>query len=165
MTETSERLVTKNGELSASKTPRIVLLEYEGVLSQLFEDLIHDWFEKVDLVKFENGVEALKELARDEPDLLILDWVNPGSTGYGILKLLALDQAKFPILLTSEFFDRNMRLASDHGLKFGFLPKPFEIKDFWAVLNELVGPSDRPELQAIVKEPERHTFAVREGQG
>ena len=133
------------------KTPRIVLLEDGKVFSQLFEDIIHGWFDNIDLVKFENGAEAWKELERTKPDLLILDWVNPGLTGHELLKLLALDQAKFPVLLTSEFFEKHLQLFSDQGWKLGFLPKPFEIKEFWAALNELVGPSDYPEIQALVK--------------
>lgn len=152
LTETFGELVRNYGALTARKAPRIVILEDEKALSQLFEDFIHDWFEKVEMVKFENGVEAWKELSRAEPDLLILEWVNPGLTGYGILKLLALDQAKFPILLTSEFFEGHLQLASDQGLKLGFLPKPFEVQEFWAALNVLVGPSDHPAPQAFVKE-------------
>jgi DNA-binding response OmpR family regulator len=149
--ETFGWLVINNEVLPAKKTPRIVLLEDERVFSQLFGDLIHDWFEKIELVKFENGVEAWKELARTKPDLLILDWVNPGLTGHEMLKLLALDHAKFSVLLTSEFFDKHLQLFSDHGWTLGFLPKPFEIGEFWAALNELVGPSDYPKMQALVK--------------
>jgi hypothetical protein len=53
--------------------------------------------------------------------------------------------------LVSEFFDSHLRLVCDNGLKFGFLPKPFELGQFWAALNQLVGPSDHLELQANAK--------------
>ena len=137
--------------LPERKTPRIVLLEDEGALSRLFEHCLHEWFEKIELVKFESGDEAWKEMSRQTPDLLILDWAHPGLTGHEILQKLALDQAKFPILLTSEFFEKHLQLFSDHGLRFGFLPKPFTIREFWAALNQLVGSSDHPELQALLK--------------
>jgi DNA-binding response OmpR family regulator len=94
LTETLKKLVRNSEPLTARKRPRIVLLEDEKELSQLFGDLIRDWFKNVDLIKFERGAEAWKELVQCEPDLLILDWVSPGSTGDGILKLLTLDQAK-----------------------------------------------------------------------
>ncbi len=133
------------------KIPRIVLLEDEKALSRLFEECLHDWFEKIEVVALENGEETWKELARAAPDLLILDWSHPGLTGHEIVRQLALSQAKFPILLTSEFFQDNLHLFTDRGLKLGFLPKPFGVREFWAALNQLVGPSDRPEMQALVK--------------
>jgi DNA-binding response OmpR family regulator len=36
-------------------------------------------------------------------------------------------------------------------LTLSYLPKPFHIREFWAALNELVGPSDYPEMQALVE--------------
>jgi len=30
------------------------------------------------------------------------------------------------------------------------LPKPFHIREFWAAMNELVGPSDFPDMRALV---------------
>jgi len=151
LTKTFGRLAINHKPLPAKKIPRIVLLEDEPALSSLFEDCLHEWFQKIELLKFANGEEALKELSRTEPDLLILDWVHPGLTGDEILQQLVVDQPKFPFLLTSEFFERHLQLFSDHGLKLGFLPKPFGILEFWAALNQLVGPSDHPEMQALLK--------------
>ena len=140
-----------NAPLPARKIPRVVLLEDERVLSSLIEHCLQDWFERIDLVKFGSGDEAWLELTRSKPDLLILDWKHPGLTGHEILQRLAVDQARVPILLTSEFFEEHLQLFSDRGLKLGFLPKPFHIREFWAALNELVGPSDYPQMQALVK--------------
>ena len=126
-------------------------MEDEQALSRLFEQCLRQWFENIALVKFENGEEAWRELSRTKPDLLILDWAHPGWTGHEILQKLALDQATYPILLTSEFFEKHLQLFSEQGLKLGFLPKPFGIREFWEALNQLVGPSDHPEIQALVK--------------
>lgn len=149
--KTSGTIVVSDEPAPARKTPRIVLLEDEKALSRLFELCLHDWFEKIELVKLENGEETWKELARTAPDLLILDWAHPGLTGHELLRQLALSQAKFPILLTSEFFEEKLQLFADRGMKLGFLPKPFGIREFWAALNQLVGPSDHPEIQALVQ--------------
>ena len=92
--------------------------------------------------------------------MLILNWAHPGLTGHEIVKKLALAHASFPILLTSEFFAKHLQLFTDHGLRIGFLPKPFRIREFWAALNQLVGPSDDPELQEQMKaEVETYVFA------
>jgi len=141
-----------HGELvQARKRPRIVLLEDEPALSRLFEDCLHEWFEKLELLKFENGDEAWQELSREEPDLLMLDCEHPGLTGHQILELLIKAHSRFAILLTSDLFDQHLKLYSAQGLKFAFLPKPFTFLEFWGALNELVGPSDHAEIQALVK--------------
>ena len=158
MIEGFDYFVMNNEALPARKIPRIVLLEDEGALSRLFEHCLHDWFEKMELATFKKGEEAWQELSRRAPDLLILDWVHHGLTGQEILRQLSLDHVKFPILLTSDFFEEHLQLFTDLGWKFGFLPKPFGIREFWAALNQLVGPSDHPELQALVKtEVKRHS--------
>lgn len=149
--ETIAEVVTNDETSKSRKIPRIVLLEDEKALARLFEQCLQDWFEKIELVTLANGEETWKELARAAPDLLILDWAHPGLTGHEILRQLSLSQAKFPILLTSEFFEKNLQLFTDRGLKLGFLPKPFGIREFWSALNQLVGPSDHPEIQALVK--------------
>ena len=133
------------------KIPRIVLLEDERSLCRLIEHCLQDWFAKIQLVVFENGDEAWQELTRNKPDLLIMDWKHPGLTGHEVLKLLALDQTTFPVLLTSEFFEEHLQLFSDQGLTLRYLPKPFHIRELWAALNELVGPSDYPDMQALVE--------------
>ena len=140
-----------NDALVTRKIPRIVLLEDEKSLCRLIEHCFHDWFEKIELVEFENGDEAWQELSQLKPDLLIMDWKHPGLTGHEMLKLLARDQASFPILLTSDFFEEHLQLFSNQGLKITYLPKPFHIREFWAAMNELVGPSDYPDMQALVE--------------
>ena len=130
---------------------KIHLLGEEWCGASLFEHCLQDWFAKIQLVVFENGDEAWQELTRNKPDLLIMDWKHPGLTGHEVLKLLALDQATFPVLLTSEFFEEHLQLFSDQGLTLRYLPKPFHIRELWAALNELVGPSDYPDMQALVE--------------
>lgn len=144
------QLVMNDQPTPAKKAPRIVLLEDEPALSRLFEQCLREWFTNIELVKFANGAEAWRELSRTKPDLLILDWVHPGMTGEEILKQLALDRARYPILLTSEFFEEHLQLFCEQGLKLAFLPKPFGLREFWTALNQLVGPSDHPEIQALV---------------
>ena len=139
------------GSLSTAKMPRIILLEDERTLAQLFDFLIHEWFRKVALLKFESGDRAWQELSRHKPDLLIVDLGQPGVDGRKMLNRLAEVHASFPILLTAETFSDHLRVFVDHGLKLGFLLKPFGIQQFWDALNQLVGPSDIPERKTRLK--------------
>src|ERR1017187_9239876 len=102
-----------NEVLPAKKTPRIVLLEDDRSFSSLLKHCLHEWFEKIELVRFAGGDQAWLELFLANPDLLILDWKHPGLTGHEMLELLAVDQARFPILLTPEFFSEHVQPFSD----------------------------------------------------
>jgi len=143
--------MTKNGLSPAKITPRIVILEDEKLLVQLFEFCLHEWFAKFELLKFRSGDSAWEELSRTKPSLLIMDSAHPGLSGSDILARLAASQAGFPILLTSEFFEEHLQIFVDHGLKLGYLPKPFSIQEFWDALHKLVGPSDFPERHVRLK--------------
>ena len=131
----------------------IVILERDPGLARLLEECIHDWFSSVEVLSFDDEQEAWRVVSQQAPSLLILDSLAPGVTEGEILARLAWSQATFPILLTSEFFEEHAHVFSGRGLKLAFLPKPFQIRELWAALNELVGRSDYPEMQALAKPP------------
>lgn len=138
--------------LPTTTTKRIILLEDNKELSSLFEFCINEWFKNASLLSVGNDAEALAEMARKQPDLLVLDWNHPDFTGHEILEKLAESHITCPILLISEFFEAHLKMFVDHGLKIGYLPKPFGIQEFWDALNQLVGPSDYPARQIRIKE-------------
>jgi DNA-binding response OmpR family regulator len=145
MERPSKCRMADSGSVSAKKVPRIILLEDEMPLSKLFEFLIREWFTKVALLKFKSSEKAWLELSHHAPDLLIMDWGQPGINGRQMLDKLADVHANFPILLTADTFGEHLKILVKHGLKLGYLPKPFGIQEFWDALNQLVGPSDVPE--------------------
>jgi CheY-like chemotaxis protein len=134
----------------AVKRRRIMILEDERQLIDLFEMSIRDWFQDPDIVSFVNGNAAWEELNRQEPDMLIMDCSHPGLSGIEIMEQLAAKPAKCIILLTSELFEGNLNGVLNRGLKVHYLHKPFGIVQFWRSLNEHIGPSDFPERQALV---------------
>lgn len=132
------------------RTLRIVILENEPQLADLYELCIRDWFKHADVVKFENGNDAWRELSQTSPDMFVMDWTHPGLSGHELLRHLAANKAGYVVLLTSEYFAEDLSSLSGLGLKVGYLPKPFGIVQFWRALNEYLGPSDFPERQDIL---------------
>lgn len=128
----------------ARKKVRIILLEDEKLLANLFEFCIQEWFKHFELLKFRSGDDTWEELSRTDPDLLIMDAEHPGLPGSEIMEKLAEQKAQFGILLTSDFFVEHLEMYAGHGLKTAFLPKPFGIQQFWDALEMLAGPSDVP---------------------
>lgn len=138
--------------LTATKKPRIILLEDEPLLVKLFEFSLAEWFKEMELMKFRNGDDAWQQLSQADPDLLIMDWTHPGLEGEVIMKRLVEKKAGFSILLTSDFFEEHLSKYAECGLKVVFLPKPFGLKQFWTALNQLVGPGDFPERATLLDE-------------
>jgi diguanylate cyclase (GGDEF)-like protein/PAS domain S-box-containing protein len=76
----------------------------------------------------ENAEEALIAIARSMPDLILLDVMMPGMSGYELATILKADPvtSNIPIIMLTAHVDRSVRLL---GLKAGaeeFLTKPFE---------------------------------------
>jgi len=76
-----------------------------------------------------DGVETLRSVREDSPDLLILDILMPGLDGIGVLQALRSDRqtADLPVLLlTSQADEPTERIGFDAGAT-DFLTKPFSL--------------------------------------
>jgi two-component system nitrogen regulation response regulator GlnG len=129
---------------SNQKKPRIILVDDEKHMLQLFEIYIREWFKEVDLVLLQNGDYAWNEFSRQEPDLLITDWYHPGLDGGELVQKLIEIHSQVPVLLISACDAEYVREFQDSGVKIVFLQKPFGSEQLWRLLNDLVGPCDFP---------------------
>jgi DNA-binding response OmpR family regulator len=68
---------------------------------QLLELYLAEWFDAVELLRFQNGDQAWDELSRMEPDLLITDWRHPGLDGGELVRKIAEKKSKTPVLMIS----------------------------------------------------------------
>jgi len=83
---------------------------------------------KCDIVEAENGVEGLAQVAREKPDLIILDITMPVMTGIEMLAKLKADAAlnSIPvIMLTAEGGKDNVMNIVKMGVK-DYIVKPFK---------------------------------------
>ncbi len=86
-----------------------------------------------------NGQEALDLIAKDKPDLVLLDINMPVLDGFGVLEKLPKDQRGFPIVILTNFEDQANR---DRGAKLGvddyFVKKDMTIKSLVAMVERLL---------------------------
>ncbi|MDB4892944.1 MAG: hypothetical protein JWL61_4799 [Gemmatimonadetes bacterium] len=136
------------------QTPaRILIVDDERQNRQLLEVLLAaDGFH----TDTANGAaEALAVVARQRPDLILLDVMMPGMDGYQLVALLKADPvtATIPVVLLTALDDRSSR---SHGLTAGaaaFLTKPLDratlretvIRLIGAPILHASGDSSRPE--------------------
>jgi len=87
-----------------------------------------------------NGADALAVIAKTKPDLLILDLMLPGRSGFDILHDLRADPATadLPVLmLTAKGQPRDRDMAERLGAS-RFLSKPFANAEILAAVQDMV---------------------------
>ena len=78
-----------------------------------------------------DGVEALEAVAREEPDLVLLDLDMPRMDGLAVCAKLKGDPQRrlIPIVMLTAFMDRETRLRGIEAGADDFLTKPFDAKE------------------------------------
>jgi two-component system, chemotaxis family, response regulator PixH len=87
-----------------------------------------------------NGEEALNYLSSNKPDIVFLDVVLPGRSGFEICRTIKsqIDTQKIPVVMCST---KNTDMDRFWGLKQGadlYLTKPVNHRDFVEVIQKLV---------------------------
>lgn len=79
----------------------------------------------------ENGLEALKRIATQPPDVILLDLMMPEMDGFEVCRHLRKDAktAHLPILMVTALSERGDRLLGIHAGANDFLNKPIDIQD------------------------------------
>ncbi len=88
-----------------------------------------------------NGETAMDEIRRVGPDVLVLDVMLPGRSGYEILRELRADAvlAGLPVLmLTARGQEKDRALAEELGAT-RFMTKPFSNADLRKAVNHIAG--------------------------
>jgi diguanylate cyclase (GGDEF)-like protein/PAS domain S-box-containing protein len=118
--------VTPPAEKIKTGTATILIVDDEAPNRKLLEVLLrHEGYHTVSVG---SGKEALDEVARRPPDLILLDVMMPGTDVYQLAKLLKSDRdsANIPVVMVTAQADQRAQLA---GLEAGaedFLTKPID---------------------------------------
>ena len=126
---------------------RVLIIEDDPAIRRgLSDNLTFESYDVTAVATAEDGYENLKEF---EPDLILLDVMLPGMTGYDFCRKLRREGSTTPILMLTargDEFDRVM------GLDLGaddYVTKPFSILELlariWALLRRTATPIDLPE--------------------
>ena len=88
------------------------------------------------------GPEALPAARAGRPDLVLLDVMLPGRSGYDICRDLRADPALATVrilMMTARGSALEQKRGLDHGAD-GFIAKPFDLNDLRAELSRLLSP-------------------------
>ncbi|MEO7745506.1 MAG: EAL domain-containing protein [Actinomycetota bacterium] len=87
-----------------------------------------------------SGREALDLVARQPPDLVLLDVMMPELDGYAVAAALKADPstARIPVIMVSALCDRDTRLSGLHAGAEDFLAKPVDRAELWLRVRNLL---------------------------
>ena len=107
------------------RSPRILLIEDDPVSSNLLKNIFRN--EGYEVTETKDGVKGLETALIDPPDLICLDVVLPGLSGYEVCRTIRQDEngALIPILMITSLTKREDIVK---GLKSGandYITKPF----------------------------------------
>ncbi len=105
---------------------KILLVDDEPVNIELLEAILEPG--GYGLIKAVNGEEALKYLETNEPDLVLLDIMMPGLSGYAVLEEIRKNRktAAIPVILITALTGREERIRGIDAGADDFISKPFD---------------------------------------
>jgi type II secretory ATPase GspE/PulE/Tfp pilus assembly ATPase PilB-like protein/ActR/RegA family two-component response regulator len=127
---------------------KVLLVDDEDLLRKVMKDLLERDGYKV--IEARDGVEALDQIDRHGPDIIVLDLNLPGLDGYGVLSHLRSRPATADIpvvVLTARGDEENEVRVFEHGAD-DFLSKPFRARALSARLAAVLGRSRGRQKQA-----------------
>lgn len=117
---------------------RILIADDEDHIRLLVNLTLED--DEVEIVEARDGIEALRLLESEMPDLALLDWMMPGMSGIDVVES-ARKQARTAaipiILLTAKARPEDCKVALAAGAA-RFLTKPFSPQELLETVQEVL---------------------------
>jgi len=88
-----------------------------------------------------NGLEALRKIKEETPDLLILDIKMPDMHGLQVLKAVRKENKKFPIIICSAYDKMRDDYTIWAGQIAGYLTKPIDFDHLKVMIRKSLGDS------------------------
>ena len=107
-----------------------MIVEDEPSLIFTLRDTLEN--EGYDVVVAENGKDAVEGVTADQPDLMVLDLMLPGMSGYDVCEKVREMDYTFPIIMLTA---RDQEVDKINGLNMGaddYMTKPFSVKELLA---------------------------------
>lgn len=107
----------------------ILIVDDDPRICELLEAFLGD--EGHETRRAADGIEALTEIDRDAPDLIVTDLMMPRLDGAGLVDRLRQNGRQIPVIVISAVHGnaRNLSVA-------GFVPKPFDLSHLADVVDQ-----------------------------
>ena len=120
---------------------KILIADDESSLRTLLKAVISTENSKYEIVEAEDGDQALAKIESEKPDLVILDVMMPGHTGFEVCEKVKQDanlKNTIVLILTAKGQQTDKEWAKSVGADC-FLSKPFSPLELLKTIEELLG--------------------------
>ncbi len=126
------------GPCYKEKKARILVADDDKLYLKIFSDLISELGHES--ITVNNGLAAIEKAATYQPDIIIIDVVMPGMSGFEVTRRLKADPVTMhlPVLIVTSLSDRESKVR---GLEYGadeLLSKPIDEAEFRLRLKNLL---------------------------
>lgn len=90
------------------------------------------------VVAADNGAQALEQAKLQVFDAAVCDIMMPGINGVDTLKQLKLIQPSLPVIMATAYATNALASASMKSGAYGYIAKPYELKELFAILERAV---------------------------
>ena len=104
--------------------------------------------EQIDFKSFASADEALAELPKSLPQMVLSDIRMPGISGLDLLQRLRNDHPNLPVIIMTAYSDLESAVSSFQGGAFEYLPKPFDVNHAVELIRRALEQSQRKNPQA-----------------
>jgi len=127
-------------EAPASKKPRILIVDDDDGIKFIVRKALKQLPIRVDVETADDGVEALEEIERERPDLVILDVMMPRLDGFGVCEKLRADlrTAFIPVMMLTANADESSRTRGYLVGTDDYVNKPFAVPELNARVMRLL---------------------------
>ncbi len=108
-----------------TQTKPIWIIDDDRSIRWVFEKTLAR--ENLDYKSFASADEALAELARSQPQVVVTDIRMPGGSGLDLLQVIKERYPTLPVIIMTAYSDLDSAVAAFQGGAFEYLPKPFDI--------------------------------------
>lgn len=107
---------------------KILIVDDEAPIRMLLEQTLEEIEKDFDLYRAKDGEEALNIILEEKPNIVFLDVMMPGLTGYEVLdKIKFVDEVKDTkiILLTAKGTTQEIKMSNEYNI-YLYITKPFD---------------------------------------
>lgn len=110
------------------------------------------------VLQAENAQQAHASIIDRQPDLILLDWMMPGTTGLELLRRLKRDELteKIPVIMLTAKAEEDSKISGLDAGADDYIPKPFSPRELISRVKAVLRRIGREELKDIISVGEMH---------
>ena len=116
----------------------------------------------MEVSSFESGDEALPQLKRSVPDVIVTDIRMPGMSGLELLDQLSRDYPELPVIIMTAHSDLDSAVSAYQGGAFEYLPKPFDVDEAVELVQKAIAHSQQKSDEMVVEDQGVQTEIIGE---